>query len=217
MKEVYKVIIVDDHKMFREGLVFVISQIEGFEVVGDTADGNAFLEMIGQKNADVVLMDIAMPGIDGIALTAIALERYPDLRIIALTMFCDKDYYFEMVQAGVSGYLLKESGKEELANALNTVVSGEKYFSGKLLHGIIVSSGLTGGSLKTICPQGIKLNLIETEILKMICQGFSSLQISEKLSLSLRTIEDHKSDLINKAGVKNLVSLAVFALKNNLV
>lgn len=203
--------------MFREGLVFVISQIKGFEVVGDAANGNAFLEMIDKKEADVVLMDISMPGIDGITLTATVLKKYPNLKIIALTMFCDKEYYYKMVQAGVSGYILKESGKEELANALNAVVSGEKYFSGKLLHNIILNSDFSRGSARAAYPREIKLNLIETEILKMICQGFSIAQISEKLSLSMRAIEDHKSDLLHKTGVKNSVSLVVFAVKNNLV
>lgn len=203
--------------MFREGLSFVISQMNGFRVVGEADSGDSFLGMIDELEVDIVLMDISMPGIDGVTATAMALEKYPDLRIIALTMFCDEVFYCRMIQSGVSGYILKESGKDELAKALNTVAAGEKYFSQKLLHNIIVNSNINRGQSDMPAPGEIKLTLRENEILKLICQGLTNTQISEKLSLSLRTIEAFKSDLMNKTGVKNPVGLAVYAMKHHLV
>lgn len=208
---------VDDHKMFREGLNFVISQMDGFEVVGEASSGTEFLELLDTLTFDVVLMDISMPGLDGIAATAKALEKRPDLKIIALTMFCDEEYYYKMIQAGVSGYILKESGKDELSNAINTVIRGENYFSQKLLKNIILNLNRDKNLKDTATKQEMRLTQRETEILKMICLGLSNAEISEKLFLSLRTIEGHKSNLIRKTGVRNSVSLVMYALKNNLV
>lgn len=217
MDQNYKILIVDDHKLFREGLNFVLSQIEGFEVVGEAPNGKEFLDMIDQMEPDVVLMDISIPGLDGIEATSRAIAKHPDLKVIALTMFCDEEYYYKMIQAGVSGYILKESGKDELANAINTVLRGENYFSQKLLRNIIINLNQVKSFKGATLKQEIKLTPRETEILKLICQGLSNTEISEKISLSLRTVEGHKSNLINKTGVRNSVSLVMYALKNNLV
>ena len=217
MKETYKVLIVDDHKLFREGLVFMISKMKGFEVVGEASNGAAFLEMIDNLDVDIVIMDIAMPGIDGVTATTRALEKYPDLKVIALTMFCDEEYYYKMIQAGVSSYILKESGKDELATALNTVITGENYFSQKILHNIIVNMNNSKSFKPADKTKDIKLTRRETEILTLICQGLSNTEISDKLCLSLRTIEGHKSNIFSKTGVKNSVSLVMFALKNHLI
>jgi DNA-binding NarL/FixJ family response regulator len=217
VKETYKIFIVDDHKIFREGLGFMISTMKGFKVVGEASNGKAFLEMLENLDIDIVLMDISMPGIDGIEATAKAMEIKPDIKVIALTMFCDEEYYYKMIQAGVSGYILKESGKDELAAALNTVITGENYFSQKILHNIILNLNNPKSAGKTSSPQDIKLTRRETEILTLICKGLSNAEISEKIFLSLRTIEGHKSNLFSKTGVKNSISLVMFALKNHLV
>jgi DNA-binding NarL/FixJ family response regulator len=213
----FKILLVDDHKLFREGLAFVISQMDGFEVVGEASSGKIFLDIINDLDVDIVLMDIFMPGLDGITATTKALEMKPGLKIIALTMFSDEEYYYKMINAGVAGYILKESGKEELATALKTVASGEYYFSQKLLHNIIININNTKSYKVPVSKQEIKLTPRETEILKLICQGLSNAEISERISLSPRTVEGHKSNLISKTGVKNSVSLVMFALKNQLI
>lgn len=216
MKDVYKVFIVDDHKIFREGLVFMISKMKGFEVAGEASNGKAFLDVIDDLDVDIVIMDIAMPGIDGIAATTKVLENHPDIKVIALTMFSDEEYYYKMIQAGVTGYILKESGKEELSAALNTVITGENYFSQKILHNIIVNMNNVK-TFKKSNAEEIKLTRRENEILTLICQGLSNQEISDKLCLSLRTIEGHKSNLLSKTGVKNSISLVMYAMKHNLV
>jgi DNA-binding NarL/FixJ family response regulator len=213
----YKIIVVDDHRIFREGLVFVISRMKDFEVIGEASNGEIFLEMIENMEPDVILMDISMPVIDGTEATTRAIRKYPDLKIIALTMFSDKEFFNKMVQAGVSGFLLKESGKEELEKALYAVISGEKYYSQKLIHNIILNSNITNQPIKRIPSPRVNLTNIESEILKSICLGLSAIQISENLSLSLRSIEGYKADLMSKTGTKNTINLAVFALKNKLV
>jgi DNA-binding NarL/FixJ family response regulator len=133
MKKSHKIFLVDDHKLFREGLTFVISQMEGFEVAGEASNGKIFLEMIDNIDIDIVLMDISMPYLDGVSATIEVLKKHPNLKIIVLTMFCDSEYYNKMIQAGVSGYIPKDSGKDELALALIKVIKGERYFSPKLL------------------------------------------------------------------------------------
>lgn len=195
----------------------MISRIKGFEVAGEAANGKDFLELLEKHKVDIVLMDISMPGIDGIDATAKALEKYPDIKVIALTMFCDEEYYYKMIQAGVSGYILKESGKDELAAALNSIVSGENYFSQKILHNIIVNLNNRKPFTKSSTAQELRLTRREREILTLISHGHSNSEISEKLSLSLRTIEGHKSNLFSKTGVKSSISLVMFAIKNKLV
>jgi DNA-binding NarL/FixJ family response regulator len=217
MEGEYKIIIVDDHKLFREGLSFVISQIKGFCVVGEASTGHSFLGMLDHLSVDIVLMDISMPGINGITATEQALLKHPDLKIIAFTMFCDREYYDKMVRAGVVGYLLKDSGTEELTRALRTVIAGERFYSQKLLHKIILNSTGQIAGIKPLPAQGIRLSPIEAEVLKLVCQGYSNSQISDKLSISLRALEDYKTEMITRTGVKDILNLAIFALKNNLV
>jgi DNA-binding NarL/FixJ family response regulator len=191
--------------------------MKGFEVVGEASNGKTFLEMIDDLEVDIVIMDIAMPGIDGITATTKVLEKHPEIKVIALTMFSDEEYYYKMIQAGVTGYILKESGKEELAAALNTVITGENYFSQKILHNIIVNMNNVKTFKNATNTEEIKLTKRETEILTLICQGMSNAEISDKLCLSLRTIEGHKSNLLGKTGVKNSISLVMYAMKHHLV
>lgn len=195
----------------------MISKMKGFEVVGEASNGKTFLEMIDDLEVDIVIMDIAMPGIDGITATTKVLEKHPEIKVIALTMFSDEEYYYKMIQAGVTGYILKESGKEELAAALNTVITGENYFSQKILHNIIVNMNNVKTFKNATNTEEIKLTKRETEILTLICQGMSNAEISDKLCLSLRTIEGHKSNLLGKTGVKNSISLVMYAMKHHLV
>jgi DNA-binding NarL/FixJ family response regulator len=212
-----KIFLVDDHKLFREGLSFVISQMEGFEVVGEAPNGEVFLKMIDDLDVDIVLMDISMPDLDGIAATSRVLEKRPDLKVIVLTMFDEEEYYSKMIQAGVSGYILKESGKEELAKAINTVFMGETYFPQKLLDYFVSNLNNPKSFKESAKRKQYVLTPRENEILKLICQGFSNAEIAERFSLSLRTIEGHKSNLMSKTGVNNSTSLVMFAINNHLV
>jgi len=217
MKNINNILIVDDHKIFREGLEYVVSQMEGFKLVGEASDGKVFLEMIDELDVDIVLMDISMPGIDGIEATVKALEKKPNLKIVALTMFCDEGYLLKMIQAGVYGYVLKESGKNELTTALKAVAEGENYFSHKLLSNILVDLGNSKSFKVPAKHKETKLTVRELEVLNLICQGMTNSEISDKLCLSPRTVEGHKANLISKTGSKNSVSLVMFAMKNKLV
>jgi DNA-binding NarL/FixJ family response regulator len=216
-KKKYKIILVDDHKLFRDGLKFVINQIDDLEVVAEASNGNEFLEILKTQEVDIVLMDISMPELDGIQATKMANELYPGIKILVISMFCDEEYYYQMVKAGVMGFVLKESGKNELEEAIKAVLSGETFFSQKLLRDIIFNLHEPSTIKSTHKDHDFVLTKRESEILKNICEGYSNTQIAEKLFISIRTVEGHKSNLINKTGVKNTISLVMYALKNNLV
>lgn len=213
----FKLILVDDHKLFRDGLKFVINQMDNLEVIAEASNGNEFLEILEEKKPDLVLMDISMPELDGIQATKQATSKYPGIKILVISMFCDEEYYYQMIQAGVMGFVLKEFGKDELENAIHAVLNGESYFSQKLLRDIIMNLNSPGKSKKLQNDPDSNLTKRELEVLKYICEGSSNAQIAEKLFISIRTVEGHKSNLISKTGVKNTISLVMFALKNNLV
>jgi DNA-binding NarL/FixJ family response regulator len=216
-KNKYKIILVDDHKLFRDGLKFVIDQMNNLEVVAEASNGKEFLNLIDRFDADLVLMDISMPELNGIEATKQAIAKKPGLKILALSMFCDEEYYYQMIQAGVMGFVLKESGKSELEEAIYSVLKGENYFSQKLLRDIIINLNNPLQKSKNSTEEKLVLTRRESEVLKLICEGLSNAQIADKLFISLRTVEGHKSNLISKSGVKNSISLVMYALKNKMV
>jgi len=128
-----QIAVIDDHELFREGIMLVLNQIDGFKVVFDTADGNRFIEVLNQIKVDIVLMDIEMPAINGVQATIKALGINPDLKVIALTMFSDTGHYTQMIHAEVKGYILKKTNKFELQQAITTVQQGGSYFSQDIL------------------------------------------------------------------------------------
>lgn len=217
MGSVKRILIVDDHKIFREGLSFLISQMDGYIIAGEASDGASFLKMLEKAEADIVLMDIAMPGMNGILASNAALSLYPALKIIILTMSCDVASYYELVRTGVAGFILKESGREELQKALDSVSRGNVYYSQKLLQKMIASQDQKTMPVEKPVSCDISFTETENQVLRMICEGLSINSISEKLSISIRMVESLKTRLLTKTGSKNPVSLAVFALKNNLV
>ena len=216
MRKEVRIILVDDHKLFRDGLKFVLSQIENLKVVAEASNGREFLDIMEEMDADLVLMDISMPKVDGIEATTRAIEINPDLKIIALSMYCDEEYYYKMIQAGVKGFILKESGKEELERAIREVIEGGNYFSQKLLTDIIANINKPE-SKKAVQKEDAHITKRELEVLKLICEGMSNAEIAEKLFISTRTVEGHKTSLINKTGVKSSISLVLYALKNKLI
>ncbi|MEI8047231.1 MAG: response regulator transcription factor [Bacteroidota bacterium] len=206
--EQIKIAIIDDHDLFREGIKLVTGQIENFEVIFDTSNGNLFLEFLQNFTPDVVLMDIGMPIIDGVETTQKAIELCPNLKVIALTMFTDMTHYRQMINAGVKGFILKKANKFELQQAINTVFAGGNYFSQEILqkmafHSIDYSNG------------GHQLTHREIDILNQICKGLTTQEIAEKLFISAKTVETHRSNVFLKADVRNIAGLIVWAINNN--
>jgi DNA-binding NarL/FixJ family response regulator len=213
-----KIIIVDDHSLFREGIKLLIEN-EGFgEVIAEAENGLIFLELLKTNNPDLVIMDIEMPVMDGFEATQKALQIQPDLKILVLTMLSNKSNYFDLVSAGALGFVLKTSGKSEFENAINTIMSGESYFSNELLRQIIIN-GNEKNEQSNIGSENIseKLTSRENEILQYFCLGLTVSEIASKLFLSPKTIEAHRSTLLKKTNSKNTINLILFAIKNKLV
>lgn len=212
MTSLKEIVIVDDHEIFRDGLSSLITLKKMGKVVALASNGKEFLEVLKVVNPDLILMDIAMPEMDGVTATQKAIEKYPKLNILALSMFGDEDYYFKMINAGVKGFLLKSSANDELEQAIQVVSNGGNYFSNELLRKALLrfSKGNTNTPKEEFTER-------EIEILTLLCKGLSALEIADELHLSKKTIEGHRTKLFSKTGTKNSVSLVIYAIKNNII
>lgn len=198
--------IVDDHELFREGIKLVLNQIENFEVIFETPNGQHYLEFLKNNIPDITLMDIEMPVISGIETTKKALIQKKDLKIIALSMFSDLSNYKQMIHAGVKGFLLKKSNKFELQQAIEMVNKGGNFFSQEIIQKLAFYS---------LNKNYEVLSARELEILQLVCKGYTSQEIANQLFISLKTVEVHRTNIFNKANVRNAAELIIWAIKND--
>lgn len=209
----HRVILVDDHELFRVGLRALLERYANVEVVGEASDGDEFLAMLDHTTPDLVFMDISMERISGDVATQRALALYPDLKIITLSMFGAELYYSRMVRAGSRGFLLKNSGIDEVVEAINVVCEGGDYFSEELLQSLRNTMRTT--DLLTANEE--LLSNRESEILVGICQGLSNQEIADELFISKRTVDKHRSNIMEKTGCRNTANLVIYAIKNCLI
>ncbi len=201
-----KIAIVDDHTLFRNGLKGLLGTHSGYKVVGEYADGSEFIAALPQLEVDVVFMDMSMPNMDGKRATILALQQRPELKIIALTMFGEQQYAQQMMEAGVYGFLNKDSDIQTVFAAIESVVAGNTVFpEWSPYHSKI-----------TECDQDA-LTEREIAVLTAICQGLSTPQIAEQLAISKRTVDAHRARILEKTGCNNTASLVVYAIKSKLV
>ena len=206
-----RIVLVDDHTLFRNGLRGLLERQEGYRVVGEAGSGEEFLALLDTLEADVVFMDFSMPGLDGAQTTERALARRPGLRIITLSMFGEESYYSRMVEAGARGFLLKDSDIGDVLEAVETVMEGGSYFSPQLL------SSLTGHMRSREDAADDQLSSREREILVAVCRGLSNQEIADELFISKRTVDKHRANILEKTGCKNTASLVVYAIRNGIV
>jgi len=207
-----RIIIVDDHQLFRNGLRLLLESVPEFQIKGEASNGLEFLEILGKTEADVVLMDINMPVLDGIEATIQALRIRPELKIIALSMYGEEDYYYKMTDAGAKGFVLKDSDIFEVREAISFVCRGGTYFSQQLLQNVIqkIKHRDTETKVATLSKR-------EKEILMKICEGLSNQEIANALFISKRTVDKHRANLLGKTNSKNTASLILYAIKNKLI
>jgi len=208
------IIIVDDHLIFRQGLKSILSSLNVANVIGEASNGVEFIELLSELTPDLVLMDIDMPHMNGFDTTVMAIERIPDLKIIALSMFCVEEYYYKMLDRGVKGFILKTCGINELENAILNVMMGETYFSNELLRQIINNLGRSS-DVKSVPSE--KLTNREIEVLQQICLGLTNEEIAAKLDISPLTIKSHRSNLLDKTACRNTPALMLYAIKNKII
>ena len=207
-----RIIIADDHQLFRNGLKILLNSFPEFEVAGEASNGREFLELLKSVQADIALMDINMPEMDGIEATRKGIRINPGLSVIALSMYGEEEYYYKMVDAGARGFLLKDSDISEVKEAILTVVKGGSYFSQELLYHVIQKIKHREQETKSA-----NLSKREKEILVKICEGLSNQEIAEALFISKRTVDKHRANLLGKTSSKNTASLILFAIKNKLI
>lgn len=207
-----RVMLVDDHKLFREGLKLLLENLDYIEHVDEASNGAELIEYLDLQLPDIIFIDIEMPVLDGISATSEAIKMHPGLNIIALSMYGDENYYTRMINAGAMGFMLKNSGIQDVENAIQSVVSGNNYFSPEILNRLIQGLGKNKKS-----PTSGDLSEREQEVLFYICKGFSNQEIADKLFLSKRTVDKHRENLLSKTFSKNTAGLVMYAVKNNIV
>ena len=206
------IIIADDHAIFRQGLSMIINRMNNLKVIGEAQNGNELLQLLNKQLPDIVLMDIRMPILNGIETTIKAIKKYPKLKIAALTSSGDEENLQAMIQAGAIGFLLKNIERDDLEKALNCFSTNQNYYSSELLP------YFTNKYFGTVVEESnVHITRREKEILEQIALGFSNHEIADKLNISQRTVEGHKTNLIQKTGSSNIINLLIFAIKNKLV
>lgn len=210
------IVIVDDHKIFRDGLKMLLENFEFAKVVGEASNGQEFLNLLEKVVPHIVLMDINMPKMNGIEATKAALAKYPELKVIALTSFADDEYIENMISSGVEGYMLKRSDIEDFEKAIQKVALGGSYFSPEIIK-VITRSLYQNKQSETKQKLIEQFTDREKEILQLICQGLNNDQIADMIHLSPKTIEKYKSNLFQKTQTLNTVNLVIYAFKNQLV
>jgi len=205
-----RIMIVEDHDLFRSGLRRVIDEIKYLELVGEAENGAIFLKLLPNAKPDIVLMDIKMPVLDGIKATEEALKINPNLKIIILTLFGEEEYLYTMIEKGISGFMLKNTTISELEKAIQMVSEGNQYFSPEV-------SGMLAKKIKDNLLVNLRLTNKEKEVLKLLCKGYSSSEIAQELFLSKRTVEGYRARLLQKTEQSNTLNLVIYALKHRLV
>jgi DNA-binding NarL/FixJ family response regulator len=205
-----EIYVADDHKMFTDGIESILLQETEISILGAARNGLQLLALQQNHPADVVLLDISMPEMDGEETAARLLKEFPQTKILMLTMHNAVEYIVPLVKMGVHGYLLKNTDKTELINAIKSIHQSGQYFSGEIAQKL-------AASIRHYDDKQVKLTHRELEVLQLVFDGLSTVEISEKLYLSPRTVETHRSNLLNKTECKNTAQLINYALKNGLV
>jgi DNA-binding NarL/FixJ family response regulator len=212
MNDKLKIFIVDDHDMFRKGTIVLLNKSQKFEFIGEASNGNEFLDMIKNLEPDVVLMDIAMPVLNGIEATRQALQIKPKLKILALSMFGEEEYYYKMIQSGVHGFVIKSAGINELEHAIIEVARGSAYFSPELLS--FVKKNIIENKQSSDLPD---FTDAETTILKALTENKSDEDIAKLLNKKPADVQIMRQKLLSKTGCNNSSGLIMYAIKNKIL
>ena len=215
MKKI-RVLIADDHGIVRKGLRLQVEQIDSFEVVGEAADGRDALRMAEELVPDVVIMDIAMPNLNGILATAQMLKKNPQIGVIILSMFSDETYLTRTLSAGAKGYLLKDSADADLHNALLAVAQGKPFFSAD------ITKTLLEDYMRQLQQRGLEdsydlLTEREKEILQLLAEGKSNKDIASMLNLSINTVETHRTRLMQKLNLHSAAEIVLYAVRKRII
>lgn len=212
----HKILIVDDHALMRNGLEAMLASEPNYEVVGVAADGMTAIRAVKDLQPDIVLMDLTMPRTSGMDAIVQIKRQHPDVKIVALTFHKEEKYIHATLEAGADGYVLKDDSRTELFNALASVASGNNYLSPSIVDKV-VAGYLSGGDTSAAKPSWEVLTRREREVIKLIAEGKRTKEIADYLSLSPKTIEKHRTNLMRKLDLHNVSEVTVYAIKNGFV
>ncbi len=207
--------LVDDHKIIRDGLKLYFDGNSEYEVKMEAANGEVALTALESSMPDLVITDISMPVMDGITLTQKIKEKYPDQKIMALTMMGENQHIKHMLSAGVNGYILKNSDKEEIMTAIKSIMRGENYYSKEVTQ-VIMESISGKKKQRQHLTLETPLTKREKEVLQLIVKEYSNQQIADELFISVRTVDAHKRNLLEKTGCKNVAGLVIYAIERDI-
>ena len=213
-----RIFLVDDHQLVRDGIKALLMSAENLVILGEAASGKECFEKIAGLPPDILILDISLPDTTGIEITKRISAEYPEIRVLILSMYTNEDFIFNAVKAGARGYLPKNTSREELLSAIETIYAGEEFFSDSISK-IMLKSYLRNAKEEENQPQRgpIPLSTREIEILKLFAEGFINKEISDKLDISIRTVETHKNHIMKKLELKSTVELIKFAIRNKIV
>jgi DNA-binding NarL/FixJ family response regulator len=206
------VYLVDDHSLFREGLKLLLSNLDYIDTIYEAENGQEFIDGLAKNHVDIVMLDIEMPVMNGILAAQKAKEIAPGIKIIALSMYSDENYYLSMIEAGACGFLLKNSNFQEVEKAITDVCNDKSYISIEILNNILKQPQKSG-----LINVNEELTEREDEILLLICKGLTNNEIADRLGLSKRTVDKHRENLLQKTHSKNTANLVIYAIKNGLM
>jgi len=209
-----KVLLADDHAVVRKGIHAVLTSLPGIEVVAETADGREALALIERLRPDVAVLDITMPGLNGLEVATRSAQASPRTKILILSMHAGEAYVAQALRAGVAGYLLKDAADDELPLAIKAVGRGDVYLSPKISRQV-VERYVASGSAQPDPLAGLTTR--QREILQLVAEGKSSKEIAALLDLSVKTVESHRSQIMDRVGVHDLTGLVRFAIRVGLV
>jgi len=210
--------LVDDQQLFRSGLAGLIKSVAGFTLLSEAENGKIFIEQLETSGRlpDIALIDMEMPEMNGVELNAVLQKKYPSVKVLVLSTYNQERFIGKMIEAGACGYLTKNCEIDELVTAINATHNNGFYFNQETLAAMRKTSQYKHGDIKNISNISIELTAREKEILVLLCQELSNIEIGERLFISPRTVEGHRNNLLQKTGCRNTAGLVVFAIKNNL-
>ena len=212
-----KILIADDHAMFADGISSILNAEKNIEVIGQCLDGPSVLDFLGKSHADILLLDVNLPGMSGIDVCKEVVQKYSKTKVIAISMFNEESFVTEILNNGAKGYVLKNTGREELLKAIETVQSGKSYFSDDVTETIMKGLMNQRKGSKEVKKDVPKISKREKEVLDLIVKEHTTQEIAKKLFISLKTVESHRSNLLAKMNARNTAGLVRIAMEHKLL
>ncbi|MBK7172360.1 MAG: response regulator transcription factor [Bacteroidales bacterium] len=211
------IILTDDHQVVRDGLKSMLSEYRDIQILGQADSGAALMELLSHMKADVLVLDIELPDISGLELCQKVLSKYPAIRILILSMYTGEEFIFKALAEGAKGYLPKNTTREELAEAIRALAEGKEFFS-PLINEIMLRSYINQAKSKRVEEKELTdLSKRETEILRMMAEGIPNIEIADRLFISIRTVESHKSHIMQKLDLHTTAELVKYAIRHKLI